>query len=200
VGNPRWGILEPYIEEEYTLIMNNKLFMEVNAAGGKFCISEGVLKKRRICLFLLCLVLAAFPVLAEEAGEAEVLIEQAKNLLTAEDYEAAISILQKEAEKGNAEAQNELGKCYANGTGVEQNDEEAFKYFQMAADQGYAKSLYNVGVYYENGLGVDQDDTKAVRYFKLAADQGLPYAQCALGYFYENGISVEQDLEKAVTY
>jgi hypothetical protein len=49
---------------------------------------------RRICLFLLCLVLAAFPVLAEETVEAEVLIEQAKNLLTAEDYDAAISILQ----------------------------------------------------------------------------------------------------------
>lgn len=47
VGNPRWGILEPYIEEEYTLIMNNKLFMEANAAGGKFCISEGVLKNEK---------------------------------------------------------------------------------------------------------------------------------------------------------
>lgn len=39
VGNPEWGSLEPYIEEEYTVIMNNKLFLEVNAAGGKFCIS-----------------------------------------------------------------------------------------------------------------------------------------------------------------
>lgn len=39
VGNPEWGSLEPYIEEEYTLIMNNKLFLEVNAAGGKFCIA-----------------------------------------------------------------------------------------------------------------------------------------------------------------
>ena len=39
VGNPEWGSLEPYIEEEYTLIMNNKLFLEVNAAGGIFCIA-----------------------------------------------------------------------------------------------------------------------------------------------------------------
>lgn len=39
VGNPEWGSLEPYIEEEYTVIMNNKLFLEVNAAGGKFCIA-----------------------------------------------------------------------------------------------------------------------------------------------------------------
>lgn len=39
VGNPEWGSLESYIEEEYTLIMNKKLFLEVNAAGGKFCIA-----------------------------------------------------------------------------------------------------------------------------------------------------------------
>ena len=39
VGNPEWGSLEPYIEEEYTLIMNKRLFLEVNAAGGKFCIA-----------------------------------------------------------------------------------------------------------------------------------------------------------------
>ncbi len=39
VGNPEWGSLERYIEEEYTWIMNNKLFLDVNAAGGKFCIA-----------------------------------------------------------------------------------------------------------------------------------------------------------------
>lgn len=39
VGNPEWGSLEPYIAEEFTVIMNNKLFLEVNAAGGKFCIA-----------------------------------------------------------------------------------------------------------------------------------------------------------------
>ncbi len=39
VGNPEWGSLEPYIEEEYTMIMNKQLFLEVNAAGGNFCIS-----------------------------------------------------------------------------------------------------------------------------------------------------------------
>ena len=38
VGNPEWGSLDPYIEEEYTVIMKDKLFLEVNAAGGKFCI------------------------------------------------------------------------------------------------------------------------------------------------------------------
>ncbi|MCR4922924.1 MAG: hypothetical protein K5931_02815 [Lachnospiraceae bacterium] len=39
VGAPQWGSLEPYIEEEYSIIMNKALFLEVNAAGGKFCLS-----------------------------------------------------------------------------------------------------------------------------------------------------------------
>ncbi|MCR5746076.1 MAG: hypothetical protein K6G03_00025 [Lachnospiraceae bacterium] len=39
VGNPEWGSLEPYIEEEYSLVMSRKLFIEVNVAGGNFCIS-----------------------------------------------------------------------------------------------------------------------------------------------------------------
>lgn len=39
VGNPNWGCLAPFLEEEYTVMMNNKLFLEVNAAGRKFCIA-----------------------------------------------------------------------------------------------------------------------------------------------------------------
>ena len=39
VGNPEWGSLEPFIDEEYTIIFGDKLQLELNAAGGKFCIS-----------------------------------------------------------------------------------------------------------------------------------------------------------------
>ena len=38
VGNPEWGSLAPYVLEEYTLIATSQLMIEVNAAGGKFCI------------------------------------------------------------------------------------------------------------------------------------------------------------------
>lgn len=38
VGNPKWGSLAPYILEEYTLLATSRLMIEVNAAGGKFCI------------------------------------------------------------------------------------------------------------------------------------------------------------------
>ena len=39
VGKPEWGSLEPFIDEEYTIIFGDKLQLELNAAGGKFCIS-----------------------------------------------------------------------------------------------------------------------------------------------------------------
>ena len=41
-----------------------------------------------------------------------------------------------EAEKGDADAQNELGFAYANGEGVVKNEAEAVKWYRKAADQG----------------------------------------------------------------
>lgn len=163
---------------------------------------------KKLTVLMLCISLSCAGVVTclaestteESADEASSLLEEAKAFLENEDYDAAIPILEEAARQGSAEAQNELGKCYTFGTGVEQSDEEAFKYFQMAADQGYAKSLNNVANYYATGNVVDQDDAKAFEFYKLAADQGLPNAQCALGFYYENGIGVEQDLEEAVKY
>ena len=51
--------------------------------------------------------------------------DQARALLDAGDYEAAIPLLREAAEKGDADSQNELAKCYLRGTGVEENAEEA---------------------------------------------------------------------------
>ena len=131
-------------------------------------------KWKKLMALMLCISLSCIGTitcLAEETGETEntapnysdeQIIEEAKRLLENEDYEAAIKLLQEEAEKGNAEAQNELGKCYVFGTGVEQSDEEAFKYFRMAADQGNAKGQNNVANYYAAGKVVDQDYSKAI--------------------------------------
>ena len=38
VGDPEWRDLEPFIEEEFTLVDGRKLCLEVNYAGGNFCI------------------------------------------------------------------------------------------------------------------------------------------------------------------
>ena len=45
-----------------------------------------------------------------------------------------------EAEQGVAEAQYNLGVCYYNGDGVDQNYTEAVKWLSKAADQGHDKA------------------------------------------------------------
>ena len=47
-----------------------------------------------------------------------------------------ITTLKSRAERGNAEAQYELGWMYVNGDGVPQNYRTAMKWYRLAAEQG----------------------------------------------------------------
>ena len=85
------------------------------------------------------------------------------------------------AEDGNAEAQYQLGRCYANGLGVEIDMVEAVRWFTPAAEQGMAMAQYALGNCYYYGYGVDNDCMKAVEWYVKAADRGLGKALCALG-------------------
>ena len=76
------------------------------------------------------------------------------------------------AKEGDAEAQKDLGFCYATGEGVRQDYAEAVKWYRKAAEQGYAKSQFNLGLCYVKGEGVRQDYAEAVKWFRKAAEQG----------------------------
>jgi hypothetical protein len=86
------------------------------------------------------------------------------------------------AEQGHAEAQFNLGFCFANGKGVAQDEAEAVRYFRLAAEQGYADAQFNLGCCFANGKGVAQDEAEAVRFYRLAAAQAdaLPSETLAL--------------------
>ena len=99
---------------------------------------------------------------------------------------------------GDAAAQDNLGRMYAHGHGVPQDQTEAVKWFRLAADQGHVSAQFNLGVSYADGLGVPQDDVEAVKWFRLAADQGYAAAQARLGLFYLAGTGgVSRDLVTA---
>ena len=104
------------------------------------------------------------------------------------------------ADKGDADAQNNLGVCYANGSGVELNYEEAAKWYRLAAEQGNAYGQGNLGWCYENGCGVEQSDEEAAKWYKLAAEQGNAYGQGNLGWCYESGTGVKQDYKEAAKW
>ena len=70
------------------------------------------------------------------------------------------------ADRGDAEAQTDLGTCYSNGTGVTKNQVQAVYWFRKAAEKGYAKAQYSLGLCYERGVGVPEDKDRFKKYIK----------------------------------
>jgi TPR repeat protein/Ran GTPase-activating protein (RanGAP) involved in mRNA processing and transport/predicted Ser/Thr protein kinase len=109
-----------------------------------------------------------------------------------------IKQLQEQAEKGNAEAQAELGWCYENGIGVEGNIQTAAVWYQKAAEQGDVDAQASLGRCFLNGLGVKQDSVQAALWLQKAATAvKVPAGQYAQGLCYAQGFGVSKDEKKA---
>jgi uncharacterized protein len=83
----------------------------------------------------------------------------------------------KAAEKGDAEAEAEVGAAYWGAWGqpnpVQRDNSQALKWYRKAADQGQREAQYALGFMYDDGTeGVPQDYTLAHMWFNLAAAQG----------------------------
>lgn len=113
------------------------------------------------------------------------------------EFKNAVEWYTKAAEQGDSNAQYNLGICYENGRGVEQNYKKAVEWYTKAAEQGSARAQANLGLCYYNGKGIEQDYHKAVECFTKAAEQGNADAQYYLGVCYKNGKGLEQDYYKA---
>ena len=77
------------------------------------------------------------------------------------------------AEQGDAMAQKNLGTCYLNGNGAEEDPEEAVEWFRKAADQNLKEAQFLLGYCYYKGKGIEEDPEKAVYWCKKSADQGF---------------------------
>lgn len=104
------------------------------------------------------------------------------------------------AEKGDVEAQNSLGVCYANGRGVAKDEREAVKWYRKVAEQNLASGQFNLGLSYVAGRGVEKDHAEAVKWFRKAAEQNDARAQYNLGVCYDLGQGVEKDYTEAITF
>jgi len=69
-------------------------------------------------------------------------------------------------------AQNNLGDCYYNGQGVEQDYQQAAIWYRKAAEQGYAWAQFNLATCYLDGQGVNSDWQKAAEWYEEAKVQG----------------------------
>ena len=107
-------------------------------------------------------------------------LQDANDAYLKKDYKTAFKLWLPLAEKGNANAQNNLGIMHDKGLGVPQDYKEALKWFRLAAEQRHAHAQTNLGGMYYEGKGVLQDGKEAIKWLKLAAEQKFEAAQFKL--------------------
>src|SRR6266481_3770679 len=134
-----------------------------------------------------------------DKGDAKAQYELARaffsgTLGVAKDEAEAVKWFRKAAEQNVADAQYNLGVCYANGQGVTEDAAEAVKWFRKAAEQNLADAQYNLGVCYDSGEGVAKDEVEAYKWWLLAAGQGNDDAKYNMT-IVENKMSREQIAE-----
>lgn len=122
------------------------------------------------------------------------------------DFDAAFSLMQTEAQKGNGFAMHDLGKMYLSGLGCEKDEEQAQAWFTKAYHAFIAKEAsskkkdylqYRIGKLYAFGYGVEQDYGQAAKWYEKVVSEDNPFAAYALGSLYRRGQGVEQNDEKA---
>ena len=83
------------------------------------------------------------------------------------DSQTAVRLWQPLAEKGQVDAQYNLGVMYYSGDGVNQDYAEAAKWFRKAAEQGDRQARNYMGLMYLNGEGVKQSESEAHKWFGM---------------------------------
>ncbi len=76
------------------------------------------------------------------------------------------------ANKGDIQAQYELGLMYELGLGVEKNFPQAFSWYQKSAHQNHPKAQYNLGIFYALGKGVGNDIQQSKYWIRCANENG----------------------------
>ena len=136
--------------------------------------------------------------------------------LKAGQKEKAVHSLEYAAEKGHALAQWKLGRMYAEGDGVTQDDYKAFEYFRRIADNHaddnpntpqarfVANAFVALGHYYLEGIpktSVKRDPERAREMFNYAASYFRdPDAQYYLARLYLDGTGAPHDPRQAARW
>jgi TPR repeat protein len=98
-------------------------------------------------------------------------------------YDKALDLYTLSAEQGSAEAQNRLGRIYAEGNVVEKNPTKAMDWFRKSAMQGNVAGENNLGYMYE----MQKKYPEALRWYLKSAYHGYAPAQYNLGLLYQYG-------------
>lgn len=121
----------------------------------------------RINTLIFCAVL--FLSVSAYAGQ----LENGQAAYARGDYQSALKLWQPLADKGDAEAQLEIGDLYLGTPTTKRDYVVAVNWFRKAAEQGNANAQLNMGIAYERGLGVPQNDKTSAEWYRKAAKQGV---------------------------
>jgi TPR repeat protein len=155
------------------------------------------------------------PGISDDTGPVEAFRMGARAYLSG-DFGSALQALDFAAKRGHAIAMWKLGRMYAEGEGVDEDDAKAFDYFRRIANAHaddnphsmhasvYANAFVQLGTYYRTGLSdgtVEQDMGQAARMFMHAATYfGDPDAQFQLARMYLEGEGVARDPEQCIRW
>jgi hypothetical protein len=104
-------------------------------------------------------------------------------------YADAVAIWRPLAEKGNPDAEFNLGQAYRLGRGVPTDLSTAKSWLEKAANQGHIDAETTLGLLlFQNG-----EQAAAIKWLRQAAEQGEPRAMLIYGTALFNGDSVTQD-------
>jgi TPR repeat protein len=150
---------------------------------------------------------------APNAGEA---FREATRAYYAGDTATALDAFRDAAELGHPTAQWKLGRMYAEGDGVAEDDYTAFQYFSRVVTEHaddlpgsaeapfVANAFVEIGGYYLTGIsnaGIEPNASRAREIFTYAASYfGDAAAQYQLGRMYLDGVGVEQDPRQAARW
>lgn len=113
----------------------------------------------------------------------DVITSLVESLIAENKMQKAIYWLQRDCEKGAADALCRLGELYMDGIGIEKNYTKARELLEKAeAHEGDQKVYFynnlksrvkaNLGIIYRDGLGVEKDSNKAKSYLTSSAENG----------------------------
>ena len=74
----------------------------------------------------------------------QAIFEQAETMYAAKDYNAAVTLYRRAADRGNTKARLMLGKCYDFGYGVKRDLKEAVRWYTLAAEAGDVDAQNNL--------------------------------------------------------
>lgn len=97
------------------------------------------------------------------------------------------------ANKGDVEAQYQVGMKYFNGEEVQADQKLAQQWLKIAAEHNHAQAQYRLATIAELGLMGAKNETEAFQWYLKAANQGDAKAQFKVAQAYQSGTGIAQD-------